>query len=196
MDRDRLTQVRIAVEESLDVISAHAFVRDARSRRISEQQCRRWIVCAGRDDPSHADDHRRLLEDIGLPGAEFDGYHERAGVRFSLDLARGMALVPDAPVALGYTLVGAVMGPVVHGAVDLAIHHLYPDLVTDFFRLDVDAEAERVDRLFEAIGLLADDDHDDVVFGVSAGERGMAAVLDEALGLLDAPSASVQRFAV
>jgi hypothetical protein len=220
MDGRRLSQIRIAVEESLDVISSHRFVHGARSRRLSEEQCQRWIMCAGRESrsfpeilqnviagvddeplrrvltdklddelgngrPEHARPHRylHLLRDIGLTEAKICSYDGKAGTRFALDLAYNVSVQPDLAVAIGYLLVNEAVAPIVDGAIELAIRHCYPDLTTDFFDTDVEVGTARVDQLSEAVGRLDDGDQDGVLFGVNVGERGRAALLDEALVL-------------
>jgi Iron-containing redox enzyme len=64
MDGRRLSQIRIAVEESLDVISSHRFVRDARARRLSDEQCQRWIMCAGRESRSFPDILQNIIDGV------------------------------------------------------------------------------------------------------------------------------------
>jgi hypothetical protein len=49
MDQDRVDRIRAAVGESLDRIKTHRFIRCAHSLRLSEDQCHRWIMCAGRE---------------------------------------------------------------------------------------------------------------------------------------------------
>lgn len=179
MDGHRVSQVRIAVAESVDVITAHRFVREARSRRLSEDQCRRWVLCAARENPRHA----QLLRDIGLSEDEMSDYDEQAGIRFSVELAYNVSVLPDPAVAVGYVFVNEAVTPIVHGAMELALRHCYPGLTTDFFKIDVEAGAARIEHLSEAVGRLDDAEQDSVLFGVNLGERGAAALLDEALGL-------------
>jgi pyrroloquinoline quinone (PQQ) biosynthesis protein C len=212
MDGHRLSQIQVAVEESLAVVSAHRFIRDARSGRLSEAQCQRWIMCAGREsrsgpeilqnmldrasdeplrrllvdklhDERGADRYLRLLRDIGTSEIEICDYDDKAGIRFSLDLAHNVSVQPDFALAIGYMYVNEAVAPIVHGAMELAIRHCYPGLTTDFFQTDVEVDAARVGRLSEAVGRMSDGDQDGVLFGVTVGERGTAALLDEALGL-------------
>lgn len=191
MDGHRVSQVRIAIEESLDIISAHRFVREARARRLSREQCQRWILCAGRESKAMPDalgkprPHRyvHLLRDIGLSEAEISDYDEKAGIRFSLELAYNVSAQPDLAVAIGYRFVNEAVTPIIHGAVELAMRHCYPGLTSDFFKTDVEVGAARIVHLSEAVGRLDNAEQDSVLFGVNLGERSTAALLDEALGL-------------
>lgn len=139
----------------------------------------------GDSDEAHFQHYLHLLHDVGLSDADFESYAERAGVRLALDLAYNVSSQPVPEIAIGYMLVNEGMTPITYDAVDVAIHRHFPALATKFFRLHVEVDEHHVNELYRAIGALADTSVDDILFGVSLGERGMGVLLDEALGVFD-----------
>lgn len=146
----------------------------------------------GNGDPEHA--HFRhyiyLLEKIGLSESTFVAYVERSGIRLALDLAYSVSEGEDVGIALGYMLVNEGMTPITYDAVDVALHRYFPNLQTEFFRLHVEVDAEHVAQLYEAITRMPEESLDSIQFGISIGERGMAILLDEALGIFEPPASS------
>lgn len=139
----------------------------------------------GNGNPEHA--HFRhyvhLLQKIGMSEQQFQAYTEKAGIRLALDLAYNVANGDNSAVALGYMLVNEGMTPITYDAVDVALHKFYPDLTTSFFQMHVEVDEHHVAELYKAVEAMPDAVVDDIVFGVQLGERGMAALLDEALGI-------------
>lgn len=139
----------------------------------------------GNPDEAHFQHYLRLLHDVGLTDEEFEAYEEKAGIRFTLDLAQNVSLQPDAPIAIGYMLVNEGMTPITYDAVDVALQRHFPNLRTEFFRLHVEVDAHHAEELYRAVGALPDKDAENVIFGVGLGERGMGVLLDEAYGVFD-----------
>lgn len=139
----------------------------------------------GDADEAHFQHYLHLLRDVGLTDAEFESYQERAGIRLALDLAYNVSSQPVPEIAIGYMLVNEGMTPITYNAVDVAIHRHFPALATKFFRLHVEVDEHHVAELYRAIAALPDSGVDDLLFGVSLGERGMGVLLDEALGVFD-----------
>jgi pyrroloquinoline quinone (PQQ) biosynthesis protein C len=139
----------------------------------------------GNPDEAHFQHYRHLLHDVGLTDAEFESYEERAGIRLALDLAYNVSSQPVPEIAIGYMLVNEGMTPITYDAVDVAIHRYFPSLETMFFKLHVEVDEHHVNELYRAIAELENDSVDDLLFGVSLGERGMGVLLDEALGVFD-----------
>lgn len=139
----------------------------------------------GDSDEAHFQHYLHLLHDVGLSDADFESYEERAGIRLALDLAYNVSSQPVPEIAIGYMLVNEGMTPITYDAVDAAIHRHFPKLSTKFFRLHVEVDEHHVNELYRAIGAMDDSGVDDILFGVSLGERGMGVLLDEALGVFD-----------
>lgn len=139
----------------------------------------------GDSDEAHFQHYLHLLHDVGLTDEDFESYTERAGIRLALDLAYNVSTQPVPETAIGYMLVNEGMTPITYDAVDVAIHRHFPDLATKFFRLHVEVDEHHVNELYRAISALDDAGVDDILFGVSLGERGMGVLLDEALGVFD-----------
>jgi pyrroloquinoline quinone (PQQ) biosynthesis protein C len=139
----------------------------------------------GDSDEAHFQHYLHLLHDVGLTDDNIESYQERAGIRLALDLAYNVSSQPVPEIAIGYMLVNEGMTPITYDAVDVAIHRHFPKLNTKFFRLHVEVDEHHVNELYRAIGALEDASVDDILFGVSLGERGMGVLLDEALGVFD-----------
>lgn len=139
----------------------------------------------GNGDPNeaHFQHYLHLLHAVGLTEGDFRGYRERAGIRLALDLAGNVSTQPVPEIAIGYMLVNEGMTPITYGAVDVAIHKYYPELDNKFFQLHVEVDEHHVHELYRAVGALDERALDDILFGIALGERGMAVLLDEALGV-------------
>ncbi len=223
MNISLVNEIRDEVNASLDRIAQHPFIKDGHAQRLSEVQCLRWVMCAGREsrtfpevlknmmtlvenqkvmdilrenlqdelgngnpEQAHFRHYVHLIQKLGLTEADFDSYPERAGIRLAVDLARSISLHSSPAVSLGYMLVNEGMTPITYGAVDMAIHKHFPELTTGFFKMHVVVDEEHVRQLFVAVEEMKDTDASNILFGVAVGERGMAVLLDEALGLYEA----------
>lgn len=144
----------------------------------------------GDPDEAHFQHYMHLLVQVGLSEEDFLAYSEQAGIRLALDLAQRVSRQPNPAIAIGYMLVNEGMTPVIYGAVEVASKPHFPELDTPFFRLHVEVDEHHVRELYRAVGALPDETLDDVLFGVELGERGMAVLLDEALGVFDPPAAA------
>jgi len=139
----------------------------------------------GNPEQAHFKHYIHLLRKIGITEQQFAGYSERAGIKLALALAYSMACEDNSAIALGYMLVNEGMTPITYGAADVALHQYHPDLETSFFRLHVEVDEHHVAELYRAVAQLPNSAVDDIVFGIQLGERGMAVLLDEALGVFD-----------
>lgn len=141
----------------------------------------------GNGDPEHAHfrHYQHLLDKLGIARQVFENYREGAGIGLALSIAYNVAASGRPPLALGYMLVNEGMTPITYTAAkhSLTLHH--PGLRTTFFDLHIAVDDVHVADLFSALDRLSPDDLEDVLFGVELGERGMAALLDEALGVFD-----------
>ena len=141
----------------------------------------------GNGDPEHAhfQHYRHLLHKLGIESAVFESYRERAGIDLALSIAYNVAASARPAMALGYMLVNEGMTPITYSAAKAALTRHYPDLNTTFFDMHIAVDDIHVADLFLAIERLDDEYLDDLLFGIQLGERGMAALLDEALGVFD-----------
>jgi pyrroloquinoline quinone (PQQ) biosynthesis protein C len=143
-------------------------------------------------EQAHFRHYLTLLDQIGISESTFNAYQERAGIRLALDLALNVSLRQDVEVAIGYMLVNEGMTPITYGAVEVAAKEHFPELSTSFFQLHVEVDEHHVEQLYTAAAALSDDALDGLAFGVALGERGMAVLLDEALGVYE-PAAETDR---
>jgi pyrroloquinoline quinone (PQQ) biosynthesis protein C len=141
----------------------------------------------GNGDPgeAHFVHYLHLLDAIGLPREKFDSYGERSGIGLALQLAYSISGMPRDGIALGYMLVNEAMTPITYSAAKVAIRRHHPALATSFFDVHIAVDEGHVARLYEVAARLPQSADDDLRYGVELGERGMAALLDEALGVLD-----------
>ncbi|MGA8808959.1 MAG: iron-containing redox enzyme family protein [Thermoanaerobaculia bacterium] len=139
----------------------------------------------GNPAEAHFRHYLRLLHDVGISQDQFLAYRERAGIQFALSLAYNVSSGAPEAVALGYMLVNEAITPITYGAAKQAFARYYPALVTEFFDLHVTVDDRHVADLYTAVDAEPDDGVGDILYGVAIGERGMAVLLDEALGLLD-----------
>jgi pyrroloquinoline quinone (PQQ) biosynthesis protein C len=141
----------------------------------------------GNGDPEHAHfkHYLHLLDKLGISREKFYQYEERAGIKLALSLAYNISMQTREPLAIGYMLVNEGMTQITYGAVDKALHRYHPDLQTKFFELHVSVDEKHVEDLYTAVEEMTDAEGNDLLFGISVGERGMAVLLDEAYGLFD-----------
>ncbi len=144
----------------------------------------------GNPEQAHYRHYIHLLSKIGLSETEFDAYSERAGIKLALDMADWVSNQQDVGIAIGYMLVNEGMTPITYGAVDAAIQPHHPNLRTQFFSLHVQVDAEHLEQLYDAVQFLLPDGEESVKQGIELGERGMAALLDEAHGVFRQPLAA------
>jgi pyrroloquinoline quinone (PQQ) biosynthesis protein C len=139
----------------------------------------------GNPEEAHYKHYLRLLDDVGIPRSEFVSYRENNGIKLALRLAYSISLAKREAWALGYMLINEAMTPITYGAAKAALTKYHPSLKTDFFDLHIETDAIHLKNLFEAVAELATSDEKDVLYGLDAGERGMAVLLDEAYGIFD-----------
>jgi pyrroloquinoline quinone (PQQ) biosynthesis protein C len=141
----------------------------------------------GHGDPEHA--HFRhylyLLEDLQIPHAQFFDYPEGPGIRLALSTAYNVSKAKSLPIALGYMLVNEGMTPITYGAARAGLSRYFPNLNPTFFEMHVEVDAHHVAQLYDCLQHLSPSDEPDLKFGILLGERGMAALLDEAYGIFD-----------
>lgn len=141
----------------------------------------------GNGNPEHAHymHYLHLLDKLGVARENFESYPEKAGIRLAVDLALSISANPNLPRALGYMLVNEGMTPITYSAVRAALLPFFPNLKTTFFDMHISVDEQHVAELYRAVDELPSSTLDDVCFGVMAGERGMAVLLDEVIGLYD-----------
>jgi pyrroloquinoline quinone (PQQ) biosynthesis protein C len=139
----------------------------------------------GKPEEAHFRHYLQLLEDLGIPREHFEAYRERAGIRLALNLAYNVSSQSREGIALGYMLVNEGMTPITYEAARSTLTHYYPDLRTVFFDLHIAVDEQHVADLYRAIEAMPAASAEDVAFGISVGERGMAVLLDEVLGVFD-----------
>jgi pyrroloquinoline quinone (PQQ) biosynthesis protein C len=139
----------------------------------------------GNPDHAHFKHYLHLLEKLGIPYSVFESYHEKAGISLAISLAKNISQQPDEALAIGYMLVNEGMTPITYEAARSTLTAHHPRLNTTFFDLHIEVDAEHVAELYNAVTFLPDSDMEALLFGISIGERGMAVLLDEALGIYD-----------
>jgi pyrroloquinoline quinone (PQQ) biosynthesis protein C len=141
----------------------------------------------GRGDPddAHYLHYLQLLKDVGIPYSDFRSYHEQAGVSLALRLADAVARSGDVAMATGYMLINEGMTASIYGAVRKALLMHQPDLPVKFFDLHTTVDLVHIQDLFGAVETSEQLDLERVMFGIAIGERGMAALLDEAYGIFE-----------
>lgn len=141
----------------------------------------------GNGNPEHAHfkHYLHLLDKLGVPRTEFENYPENVGIALALSLAKNIAQQPKPSIAIGYMLVNEGMTPITYEAARSTLTHYFPDLQTTFFDMHIEVDEHHVAELYRAIENMDDSAKGDLLFGVSIGERGMAVLLDEALGIFD-----------
>lgn len=141
----------------------------------------------GNGDPedAHFKHYLHLLDKLNLPREGFYQYKERAGIKLALSLAYNVSVQPNEAIAIGYMLVNEGMTQITYGGVDRALRRYYPELKTLFFDLHVEIDEKHVEDLYSAVDDMDLLQSEDLLLGISIGERGMAVLLDEAYGLFD-----------
>jgi pyrroloquinoline quinone (PQQ) biosynthesis protein C len=104
-----------------------------------------------------------LLDNLGVPRKEFDGYDEGYGIQFALNLAFNIAQCGDRGRALGYMLVNEAMTPVTYEAARGGLGAHYPTLLTNFFDLHIEVDEHHVQALYEAVELLPESEEASVL---------------------------------
>lgn len=167
-------------------------VRRTRSDRISAVLRANLDDEHGNGDPeqAHFRHYLNLLEHLGIGIVRFDAYLEQAGIRLALDLANAIARSDNEGIAIGYMLVNEGMTAITYGSVHTALRRFHPAMETTFFQLHVEVDDRHIAELYTATAELDKTSMADVLFGVAIGERGMAVLLDEALGIYDLANAS------
>jgi pyrroloquinoline quinone (PQQ) biosynthesis protein C len=141
----------------------------------------------GNGDPqqAHFQHYLQLISAVGLSQDDFNKYTEGPGIKLALDLAYAVSTQSNPAISLGYMLVNEGMTPVTYDAVGAALIKYEPDLDTTFFQMHVEVDEQHVAELYRAVEAFPDASLDDMLHGVALGERGMAVLLDEALGVFD-----------
>ena len=142
----------------------------------------------GNPDRAHYKHYLDLLDRVGVGRERFEEYPEKAGIRLAVELALSISAKPNLAQALGYMLVNEGMTPITYEAVRAALLPYFPDLKTKFFDMHIAVDEKHVEDLYHAVNELPAAALDDVCFGVMVGERGMAVLLDEVIGLYDGMS--------
>lgn len=139
----------------------------------------------GNMEEAHFNHYLHLLDNLGILRELFWGYEERAGIKLALSLAYNISMQKNEAVAIGYMLVNEGMTPITYGAACHALRDYYPMMETRFFELHVEIDAKHVEDLYAAVDELELGQAQNLLFGISIGERGMAVLLDEAYGMYD-----------
>ncbi|GJQ61146.1 MAG: hypothetical protein SCALA702_01990 [Melioribacteraceae bacterium] len=141
----------------------------------------------GNGNPEHAHfmHYLHLLDNIKVNRQVFDDYQEKVGIKLALSLAYNISTQESQGVALGYMLVNEGMTCITYSSVKSAFAPYYPDIKTPFFDIHIEVDEHHVDELYKAAKHIGEVHLSDILFGVSIGERGMAVLLDEALGIFD-----------
>jgi len=139
----------------------------------------------GNPDHAHFMHYLHLLDEIGISRQEFEEYEERVGIKLALSLAYNISMQNSEGISLGYMLVNEGMTCITYSSMKDAFSSYYPDIKTPFFDIHIEVDEHHVAELYKAAHYLGEKNLEDILFGVSIGERGMAALLDEALGIYD-----------
>jgi pyrroloquinoline quinone (PQQ) biosynthesis protein C len=139
----------------------------------------------GNPERAHFRHYLQLLDNLDIPRQDFYEYDELAGIKLALALAYNLSQQQNQAIALGYMLVNEGMTPITYEAVQHALQRFYPEMDKTFFQLHVAVDEKHVAELYIALREFRNCDVKDILFGVSIGERGMAVLLDEALGIFD-----------
>lgn len=136
----------------------------------------------GNIDHAHFTHYLQLIDRLGVSRETFTSYSQKAGIELALSLALNIGSTPNPSKALGYMLVNEGMTEITYSAVKQSVQGIWPDVKTTFFDLHIEVDEQHVNQLYLALESLPEAAVSDVLFGVSIGERGMAVLLDEALG--------------
>jgi pyrroloquinoline quinone (PQQ) biosynthesis protein C len=165
--------------EGMIATARSAPVREALQRNLDDEY--------GHGNPQdvHFHHYLHLLDALGIERHEFDDYEERQGVKLALWLAYNVAASRSESLSLGYMLVNEGMTQITYSAVRNALAQFYGPLSIPFFEIHISVDEQHLEELFRVADTLPREDRGDALFGVQIGERGMAVLLDEALGVYD-----------
>ena len=141
----------------------------------------------GNGNPEHAhyQHYLHLLDNLGVSRDMFEKYPEKAGIRLAVDLALCVSNSGNLPLALGYMLVNEGMTPITYTAIKCGLQEYFPALKTQFFDMHISVDEKHVAELYRAVEELPSESMRDVLYGVAIGERGMAVLLDEVMGIFE-----------
>jgi pyrroloquinoline quinone (PQQ) biosynthesis protein C len=139
----------------------------------------------GNLEHAHFRHYLHLIDNLGMPRSDFFEYSEGPGIRLALSLAYNVSKANDPGMALGYMLVNEGMTPITYEAARAALMLFFPNLKTIFFDMHIAVDIHHVEELYRALDHMPVEQIENISFGVLVGERGMAALLDEAFGLFD-----------
>ncbi len=88
-------------------------------------------------------------------------------------------------MALGYMLVNEGMTPITYSAIKKSCQIHCTDINTLFFDMHIEVDEHHVEELLSAVKRLPEEELNDVLYGIAVGERGMAVLLDEVVGVFD-----------
>lgn len=142
----------------------------------------------GNLDHAHYQHYVHLLDRLGVGRGAFEEYQERAGMRLAFDLAISVSRGDNMPRAIGYMLVNEGMTSITYSAVKQSVLMHFPGTKTPFFDLHIDVDEEHVRELYRAVKALPSTALEHLLYGVAIGERGMAVLLDEVIGVFDIDS--------
>jgi pyrroloquinoline quinone (PQQ) biosynthesis protein C len=139
----------------------------------------------GNPDDAHFCHYLKLIREMNIETTQFEEYEEGAGIRVAIDVAAHAARESGEPEAFGYLLINEAMTPLIYGAVEEALSRagLLPQ--TEFFRLHVEVDEMHVALLYSALDDLPDEHLTGIEDGIALGERAMALLLDEAVGVFE-----------
>lgn len=168
-----------AIIENMLSRSTNARIQDVLRRNLEDEYGN------GNAEEAHFRHYLHLLDDLGIPRMRFHQYEERAGIQLALSLAYNVSTQKSESLALGYMLVNEGMTAITYSSVRVALQRYYPLMNPRFFQIHVDVDECHVEDLYQALTEVSPSCLPEVLFGVSIGERGMAVLLDEALGVFD-----------
>jgi pyrroloquinoline quinone (PQQ) biosynthesis protein C len=139
----------------------------------------------GNPEYAHYNHYLHLLDKLNIPRDTFEEYEEKAGIRLAVDLAISISASGNLPRALGYMIVNEGMTPITYSAVQKGLIKYFPKLKTQFFNMHISVDEQHVEDLYRAIAELPAEDLPEILLGIQLGERGMAVLLDEVIGVFD-----------
>lgn len=139
----------------------------------------------GNMEHTHFNHYLQLLDKLGIERTAFRSYNEKAGIRLAIELAESISNSKKLAIALGYMLINEGMTPLTYSAIKKSCMSHYPDLSTPFFDMHIEVDKHHVEELLRAIEQLPPEKYDEVKYGINLGERGMAVLLDEVVGIFN-----------
>jgi pyrroloquinoline quinone (PQQ) biosynthesis protein C len=140
---------------------------------------------SGNPEDAHFQHYLHLLDELGVTRSEFDNYNEKAGIKLALSLAYNTSTQNNIGIAIGYMIVNEGITCISYSSMKSAFQRFFPAIKTPFFDVHIEVDEHHVAELYKATSYLNDSFLDDIIFGIEIGERGMAVLLDEALGVYD-----------